>query len=332
MKSKSQNSKSYSKMNSKNWTPTFVLGALSLAAVFTLNACKSSQQPQQTIASTTTQASYTTPTEASEALLAAAKTNDQNALTHVLGAKAKAFITTGDAAEDTASMDAFVSKYNQMNRWVVMTDGSQILNIGADNYEFPVPIKKDSSGKWQFDEVAGTEEITARNIGRNELLAIDAVAAIANAEEAYYQTSHDGNPPHQYTQLIVSNSGKQDGLSWDDPAGQNPSPLGPVNSFLKTPLPVLPPGEAQVIDGYAVRILAAQGEKAKGGKKSYLDGGKMKAFAIIASPLKYRETGIMTFVMNREGVMYQKDFGAETAQIVKAIDNYNPDNEWASVQ
>lgn len=319
--------------NSKTWAPTVVLGALSLVAVFSISACKSSQQQQSSASSTPV--TFNTPAEAGQALLAAAKaatTGDQNSLTHLLGAKAKAFITTGDAAEDKASMDAFISKYNQMNRWVLMTDGSQMLNIGADNYEFPVPIKKDPSGKWQFDEVAGTEEITARNVGRNELLAMDAIAAIANAEEEYFKTAHGGNPAHQYTQLIVSNPGKQDGLYWDDPAGQNPSPLGPVNTFLKTPLPVLPPGEAQVIDGYAFRILTAQGEKAKGGKKSYLDGGKMKAFAVIASPLKYRESGIMTFVLSREGVLYQKDFGAETAQIVKAIDNYNPDEEWASVQ
>jgi Protein of unknown function (DUF2950) len=326
MKSKSQ--------NSTRWTSYLTFGVLSLAAVLAMNACNSA--PKQTAvspaATTQTQSTYNSPAEAGAALLAAAKSNDPNALARVIGAKGKAFVTTGDAAEDKSSMDAFVSKYNQMNRWVVMTDGSQILHIGADNYEFPVPIKKNASAKWQFDEVAGTEEITARNIGRNELLAIDAVAAIANAEEAYFQTSHDGNPAHQYTQLIVSNPGKQDGLYWDDPAGQNMSPLGNVNDFLKPPLPVLPAGEAQVFDGYAVRILTAQGEKAKGGKKSYLDGGKMKAFAIIASPLKYRESGIMTFVMNREGVMYQKDFGPETAQLVKAIDNYNPDDEWASVR
>jgi hypothetical protein len=326
MKSKSQ--------NYKTWASRLVIGALSLAAVFTMSGCKSKSSQQQTAVSptVTTQATFNTPAEAGQALLAAAKSNDQDGLTRVLGAKAKAFLLTGDAAEDKAAMDSFASKYAQMNRWVVMTDGTQVLNIGADNYEFPVPIGKDASAKWQFDAKAGEEEVTARNIGRNELLAIDAVAAIANAEEVYFQNPHDGGSAHQYTQLIVSNSGKRDGLYWDDPAGQDVSPLGKVNEFLTAPLPVLPAGEAQVFDGYAFRILSAQGDKAKGGKKSYLDGGKMKGFAIIASPVKYRESGIMTFVLNREGVMHQKDFGAQTAEIVKAIDNYNPDDEWASVE
>jgi Protein of unknown function (DUF2950) len=310
-----------------------VLGMLSLVAILTVTACKNSAPNTAATESATTQAAYNTAADAGHALLAAAQSSDPNALARVLGTKARALVTTGNSSTDKDAMDAFAAKYNRMNRWVTMTDGSQVLHIGADNYEFPIPLSKDASGKWQFDAKLGEQEITARNIGRNELLAIDAVSAIANAEEMYFKEGHDGNPAHQYAQLIVSNAGKQDGLYWDVPAGQPDSPLGRVNDFLGSPLSALPADQAQAFDGYAFRILSAQGEKAKGGAKVYTADGKLKkGFAIIASPVKYGETGIMTFVLNREGIMYQKDFGAKTADLVQAIDTYNPDEEWASIE
>jgi Protein of unknown function (DUF2950) len=313
------------------WSSYVGLGVLGLAMIFTI-ACNSSQKKTGS-AAVATPATFGSPVEAGQALLAAAQSNDQEALSRVLGARGKALVTSGDAVEDKAAMDSFARKYGQMNRWVAMTDGSQVLHIGADNYQFPIPVTKGASSKWQFDSTAGEEEITARNIGRNELLAIDAVSAIANAEELYFQNPHDGNPAGQYTQLIVSNPGKHDGLYWDVPAGQPSSPLGRVNDFLGGPLPVLAPGAAQVFDGYSFRILSAQGDKAEGGPKSYLANGKLTGgFAIIASPVKYRESGIMTFVLNREGVVYQVDLGVKTPEIVAAIDNYNPGDEWAEVE
>ena len=240
---------------------------------------------------------------------------------------------TGDAVEDKAAMDSFSAKFDQMNRWVPMTNGSQILYIGADNYAFPIPLVKDSSSRWQFDSAAGREEITAREIGRNELLAIDAVLAIADAEETYFQKAHDGNPAHQYTQIIVSDPGKQDGLYWDASKNQDPSPLGKLSDFATSPLSPLGPGEPQVLDGYSLRILGAQGDKAKAGAKSYVVNGKMTGgYAVLASPVTYKKTGVMTFIVDKDGVVYQQDLGEKTNDLAAAIKDYNPADAWTAVE
>ena len=220
-----------------------------------------------------------------------------------------------------------------MNRWVPMKNGSQILYIGADNYAFPIPLVKDSAGKWHFDFAAGQQEITTREIGRNELLAIDAVSAIAGAEDKYFEKGHDGNPAHQYTQIIVSGPGKQDGLYWDASKTQDPSPLGKLSDFATSPISPLGPGEPQVLDGYSLRILAAQGAKAKGGAKSYMVNGKMTGgYAVLASPVTYEKTGVMTFIVGKDGVVYQQDLGAKTGELAAAIKDYNPTDGWMAAE
>jgi Protein of unknown function (DUF2950) len=216
-----------------------------------------------------------------------------------------------------------------MNRWVVMTDGSQVLYIGADNYPFPIPLVKDSSSKWYFSAAEGDEELRARRIGRNELLAMDACRLIANAEELYHQGAHDGNSAHQYTDTIISTPGKQDGLYWEVGAEQAPSPLGRLNEFAKGIFVSGAPSKTLELNGYSFRILAGQGESAKGGARSYLVNGKISGgFAIIATPIKYQDSGIMTFMLSREGTLYQQDLGAETAGLAGSIREYDPTDEW----
>ena len=180
--------------SSKGWRSYVLHSWVILAAAFTMISCGESPKPAST--GPAPQATYASPAEAGQALQAAIRGNDQGAMTRVLGAKSVPILKTGDAVVDKAAMDSFSAKFDQMNRWVPMTNGSQILYIGADNYAFPIPLVKDSSSKWQFDSAAGQEEITARDIGRNELLAIDAVLAIADAEVTYFQKAHDGNPAH----------------------------------------------------------------------------------------------------------------------------------------
>src|ERR1700677_2125275 len=170
---------------SRKWISCMWHGAVILATAFMMISCGGSSKPAST--EPAAQTTYANPAEAGQALQAAVRGNNQSAMTRVLGAGSVAILKTGDAVEDKAAMDSFSAKFDQMNRWVPMTNGSQILYIGADNYAFPIPLVKDSSGKWQFDPVAGREEITARDIGRNELLAIDAVQAIVGAEEGYFQ-------------------------------------------------------------------------------------------------------------------------------------------------
>jgi Protein of unknown function (DUF2950) len=277
-----------------------------------------------------TQASFGSPEEAGKALRTASGTEDEAALANILGPDSKAVLSSGDLNEDKAALKDFVTKYDLMNRWVVMTDGSEILNIGPDNYPFPIPLVRDSSSKWYFDTKAGADEVLARRIGRNEIMAIDACSAIANSEEVYSQQPHDGNPKGLYTTRIFSAPGKQDGLYWEVPQGQDSSPLGRVEDFAKDAL--LTPNESPVIDGYSFRILTAQGSKATGGAKQYIvDGKMMGGFAVIATPVKYRDSGVMTFIISQQGIVFQRDLGVDTAKVAAAIREYNPTTLWKPV-
>jgi hypothetical protein len=308
---------------------SYLAAGLFFAGGFMLTSCGDSKSTSTT--ETTAQTTFREPSEAGQALQAAARANDEKAIARILGPNSGAILSSGDPAEDQAARKSFVAKYDRLNRWVAMTDGTQILNIGADNYPFPIPLAKNSSSKWYFDTKAGEDEILARQIGRNELLAIDACSSIANAEEVYFRSAHDGNPAHQYTLLIDSTPGKQDGLHWSVPEDQESSPLGRFSDFPKGAIASL--GPEPVIDGYTFRILDAQGDKAKGGAKSYLVNGRLKSgFAVLASPVKYRDSGIMTFMISREGVVYEKDLGSNTGSAAASIKDYNPTDGWAPAE
>jgi len=275
------------------------------------------------------QAAFDTPAEAGQALQTACLAYDENSLGKILGAGSNDILSSGDPLEDKAAISSFVAKYNRMNRWVTLTDGNSILYIGADNYPFPIPLARDSSGKWYFDTEAGEDEMLARRIGKNELLAIDAVSAIANAQEIYFKTSGTQHGTQQYAQRIIGTPGKKDGLYWIAPAGQSSSPLGSLPDFIES----ITAGDPQVIDGYSFRILTAQGDAAKGGSKNYLSDGHMTGgFAIIASPAKYADSGIMTFILNRNGVVYQKDLGENTKAVAASIKTFNPADGWTPAE
>jgi hypothetical protein len=216
-----------------------------------------------------------------------------------------------------------------MNRWVDMTDGSRVLYIGADNFAFPVPLAKNASRQWYFDAVAGAEEIRARDIGRNELLTIDACSALASAQEVYFA----GRNSADFAQRIISTSGEQDGLYWAASEQQVSSPLASLGEFAGPSLATLSPDGPLVIDGYTLRILTAQGNDAPGGAQSYIVNGKMTGgFAILATPVKYAETGIMTFMVGRDGVVYERDLGPDTAKLAVSIQEYNPTDDWSEVE
>jgi hypothetical protein len=307
----------------RNWKQAAIIGVLvALGAIVAAARVAESRKPEAV--------TFQTPPEAGEALAKAAKAGDQTALSRILGIQTKVLLMPGDADADKAALDDFSSKYQQMNRWVEMSDGSRLLYIGADNFAFPVPLAKNASGRWYFDGVAGAEEIRAREIGRNELLAIDACAALANAEEIYF--INGGDSP-QYARRIISSPGRQDGLFWPEPEEQASSPIGHLSQFPKYSLASYTPNEPLVIDGYNLRILTAQGDDAPGGARSYVVNGRMtRGFAILAAPVKYAETGIMTFIINREGIVYERDLGPDTAKLAAAIQQYNPDENWSPVE
>jgi hypothetical protein len=305
--------------NSTTWHFPLVAALVMLAVVFVLG-CSKKEAPATAEAPQTT---FNTPAEAGQVLQAAVLAKDESAITRILGPNAKRLVSSGDPAVDSAALESFAKKYDRMNRLVVMTDGSQVLYIGADNYPFPIPLAQDSSSKWHFDAAAGDEELRTRRIGRDELLAIDGCTLMANAEELYRRGAH------QYTDTIISTPGKQDGLYWEAPTDQAPSPLGALNQFAKGVFTSGAPNKTPVFHGYSFRVLTAQGKAAKSGARSYLVNGKMTGgFAIVASPVNYRHSGIMTFILSREGVVYQQDLGPNTADIAASIKEYNPTDEW----
>jgi hypothetical protein len=311
----------------RKWTGLALAGILTFAGLgFAVRAVETGKLAFA--AEADPQMTFPSPTEAATALAQATKNTDENALTKVLGREAKALITSGDSESDKAAMQQFYSKYQQMNRWMDMSDGSRVLCIGADNFAFPVPLAKNASGGWYFDAVEGAQEIRAREIGRNELLTIDALTAIASAERFYSNNNDSG----EYAQRIVSTAGKQDGLYWPASASLGTSPLAQLDEFPKSSLGSLSPGQPFVIDGYTVRILTAQGDDALGGAQNYIVEGKMTGgFAIIATPLKYGETGIMSFMIGREGFIYEQDLGPDTTNTAASIQAYNPDDNWSPI-
>ena len=214
----------------RKWTGLALAGILALAGLgFTVRAVDTGKLAFATNAAS--QMTFQSPAEAATALAQATKNTDETALTKVLGGEAKALITSGDSESDKAAMQQFFSKYQQMNRWVDMSDGSRVLYIGADNFAFPVPLAKNASGSWYFDAVAGAQEIRAREIGKNELLTIDALAALANAEQFY----SDNNDSGEYAQRIISTPGKQDGLYWPASDSLGASPLAQLEEFRSRP-------------------------------------------------------------------------------------------------
>jgi hypothetical protein len=279
-------------------------------------------------ANSSEQTTFGTPAEAGEALQAASRAHDDGALSKILGEGSAAILSSGDPAEDKASIDAFTKKYDRMNRWVALTDGSEILYVGVDNYPFPIPLTKNASGKWYFDTAAGEDELLARRIGRNELLAIDATVTIAKAQELYFRSSDNGYAAGRYAQQIVGTPGTKDGLYWDASKGEARIPLEKQSGFAANASSTQP----QVFHGYTFRLFTSQRTAARGTKNHVSDGRISEDFAIIASPAKYADSGIMTFILNRDGVVYQKDLGQETAEVAASIKEYNPADGWTHAE
>ncbi len=260
--------------------------------------------PEKPVVQSTGQKTFATPADAGAAFLEAAKTGDQAALLAIFGPDGKTALYSGDAVKDKNNLDDFVVAYNQMHRWREIKVGGQVLYIGADNYPFPIPLGKNAAGQWVFDTAAGKDEILARRIGKDELTAIAASGAVAEAQAKYFNTQK------QYAQKFISDEGTQDGLYWPVAAGQKPSPLEDVRDFAKAAGYTNAGDKAQAFGGYYYKFLTKQGASAKGGAQDYIKTGKMTGgFALLAYPVEYRNSGIMTFIVGKDGVVYQKDLG-----------------------
>ena len=261
----------------------------------------------------------------------AAKSGDQGKILAIFGPDSKAIIFSGDAVQDKSNVDRFVAAYPVMHRWRKQADGAQILLIGADNFAFPIPLKKNSGGQWYFDTVAGKDEILTRRIGRDELAVIDICGALAEAQGEYFAQHHE-NGSKQYAVKFISDPGKQNGLYWEPKEGQPKSPLGPLAAFATNEGYSVKPDAHVPFRGYYFRMLTKQGSNAPGGAKDYVVNGRMsKGFAFVAYPAEYGNSGVMTFIINKDGVLLQKDLGKTTTETATAMTEFDPDSGWSTV-
>jgi hypothetical protein len=295
------------------------------ALMTTLTSCNKLQKS----ASEPTQKTFASPADAGTAFRKAATSLDQAALLTIFGPDSKGVLFSGDAIKDKDYLQYFVTAYDQMHRWRAIKAGGEFLYVGADNYSFPIPLGQNPSGLWYFDTAAGKDEILARRIGKGELTAIAACSAIDDAEQQYFSQTHDGDTVKQYAQKFISDEGKQNGLYWPVSEGQPASPFADVRDFAKAAGYANAGEKPQPFDGYYFRFITKQGDQAKGGAKDYIVNGKMTGgFAVVAYPAAYRDSGIMTFIIGTDGIVYQKDLGEQTTDVATSTAEYNPGDDW----
>ena len=283
------------------------------------------------------QKTFSSPAAAADALAAAVQKHDKQQMLVILGHSARDLISSGDRVVDKENNDRFVEKYHEMHRFAATRTGRVFLYIGAENWPTPIPLRQNGS-QWYFDTAYGRREVLYRRIGSNELNVIKVCQQIVNGEREYYAALHDGDPVHQYAQKFRSTPGKQDGLYWEVKSGEQPeSPLGPLvaeaaSEGYRHRAPHVA-GQPRPFHGYIYQLLTRQAAAAQGGAQNYIVDGKMTGgFALVAYPVRYRDSGVMTFVVNQDGEIYQKDLGPRTGQIASDMVEYNPDSTWQPVK
>ncbi len=276
------------------------------------------------------QQAFKTPEGAVEALINAARSNDEAAAAVVLGKGSQDIISSGDKVEDEAGRAKFVASFDAKHQIEMEGQNKAALILGEKDYPFPIPLVRSKNGTWSFDVAAGRNEILYRRIGRNELSAIETLLAIVDAENEYASQDR-GDGPGVYAQHFFSSEGKKDGLYWPTAEGQPPSPLGPLAAtasaegytHANAPAPY---------HGYYYKILTRQGPSATGGAVDYVAKGKMiGGFAVVAYPSEYRNSGVMTFLVSYTGDVYQKDLGFNTPWVAGGMTVFDPDKSWTKV-
>jgi len=302
-----------------------VLTAWSSLALFAMSLlispCLQAQQANEK--------TFSSPGDAVLALYNAAKSNDYHALDAILGSNSGPILHTGDDVVDKKMLADFVSRYNQMHRVVIEPDQTVTLYIGVDNWPMPISIVKNNNGGWYFDTEAGKQEILYRRVGRNENDAIETLYALVGAQKDYASTTHDGDKTRHYAMKFISDEGKQNGLYWKTSNNENPSPIGPLLVTASSEGYNLKQGQQAPFHGYYYRLLTKQGAAAKGGARDYMVNGQLtRGFAFVAYPAGYRNSGVMTFIVNQDGIVYEKDLGPDTEKLASAMSEYNPDSTW----
>jgi hypothetical protein len=270
--------------------------------------------------------------KAVKAFITAIKNNDNQKLLKIFGKDANELIHSGDEVADQQRREMFIKAYDEQH--TIQSEGdSSILVVGKNEWPFPIPIVKQGK-KWMFDTAAGKQEILDRRIGYNELSTIQVMLAIVDAQREYAQENHDNEGLHVYAQKFKSDPNTEDGLYWETKEGQKPSPLGPlVSASREKGYFEKETSKPQPYHGYYYRILTAQGENASGGAYDYIINGKMiGGFAVIAWPSDYGNSGVMTFIVSNDGVVYQKDLGEDTENQAQKIKLFDPDKSWEKVE
>jgi hypothetical protein len=270
---------------------------------------------------------FKTPQEASDALVAAARAGDRRTIARVLGPGSGDIVSSGDPVQDANTRRDFLAAYDASHRVVTETGKPAILVVGQTDWPFPIPIVE-KGGKWQFDTVAGREEILARRIGRNELATIQTCLAYFDAQNEYAEVTKGKNGMPVYAQRVFSSPSKKDGLYWPVAEGQSESPLGEAVADA-TRKGYRVGGDQIPYHGYYFKILTRQGPTAPGGALDYVVRGNMiGGFALVAYPAQYGNSGVMTFLINHDGVVFEKDLGPGTAKIAGGMTSFNPDHTW----
>ncbi len=270
--------------------------------------------------------------DAVNALITAIRAADRKALVEMFGANGRPLVESGDEVADRRAFQRFMAEYDRAHR-LEGGDGKVILYVGADDFPFPIPLVPDGP-RWRWDADAGAEEILDRRIGRNELATIQVCLAYVDAQREYYAQDPTGAGMLEFAQRLASTKGKRDGLFWETRPGEKPSPLGPLVAQARAAGYRRPEGGGRIpYYGYFYRPLFAQGPDAPGGAYDFVVRGHMiGGFALVAFPARYGVSGIMTFIVSHDGVVYQKDLGPKTTQIAEAMKTYNPDPTWRKAE
>jgi hypothetical protein len=301
--------------DSSCWTGIAKLATVAIFLMGLLPHSLAQQAGQKTFASAE---------EASNALVTAAQGSDEKAMLDILGPDGRQIVSSGDEAEDGQSRANFVQSYRDMHRLVKEPDGTTVLYIGAENWPTPIPLVSNKNA-WYFDTEAGKKEILYRRIGQNEISAIRVCQELVAAQKEYYSAA-----PNEYAQKIFSDGDQHNGLYWKAADGQPMSPVGPLVALAaaKDSVPSQQ-GAPTPYRGYYYRLLTRQGKDSPGGEKSYVVDGKMTGgFAFVAYPAEYRSSGVMTFIVNQDGEVHEKDLGKKTEDLATALVEYNPNSGW----
>jgi hypothetical protein len=302
---------------------TFLVLALQEAHAANKESGATSQQKEK---------QFATPKEAADALIQVAANFNVAAAKEILGPDSEDIISSKDPVQDKNRAEAFAAKAKEKNSIEIEKNNpnTAILLVGNDNFPFPIPIVK-NKGKWSFDTTTGRQEILDRRVGANELNAIEICRGFVEAQHEYAQEKHDGSKVNQYAQRVLSTPGKHDGLAWQNPDGTWGGPVG--EEVAKAIQEGYSAQGGKPYHGYYFKVLKGQGPAAPMGEMDFMVGGAMiGGFALAAAPAEYRVTGVMTFIVGPDGVVYEKDLGPDTLKTFQSMDRYNPDKTWKVTQ